>query len=355
MTGIRRSTTIGTGTAAGSLGAARLSRRHLLVASLAVLAAGCRGALPSTPTWRGRTGPEAAPDAAAESTQVVVPWAVGGATDQLVRLVAEYWPLASPLPLAVRNVTGSGGTIGAREVLSARPDGYTLLAGHESLLTAYYLGQASFNWTDFEPIGGMFSLPEVVVTRKSRPWRDVAELLDDAQRRPEQIPWAATFGSRSHFLPGEIMWRSGARFRLIGYDGAASCLAALLAGEVDVANASLAALQEPARGGKLRLLGTTGRERAATLPDLPTLREQGLDVTFAINLGLLAPKGTPPSVLGRLEQSLQQVLADADLQQRAQDELQAQVRFLPRREYTAQLAQLDEAIRVVAENLGLRA
>src|SRR3954470_2869701 len=95
MTGIRRSATIGTGTAAGSLGAARLSRRHLLAASLAVLATGCRGALPSTPAWRGRAGPEAAPDAAAESTQVIVPWAVGGATDQLVRLGAECAPLGS--------------------------------------------------------------------------------------------------------------------------------------------------------------------------------------------------------------------------------------------------------------------
>jgi tripartite-type tricarboxylate transporter receptor subunit TctC len=284
-----------------------------------------------------------------------VPWAVGGPTDQLVRLVAEYWPLASPLPLAVRNATGSGGTIGAREVLTARPDGYTLLAAHESLLTAYYLGQASFTWTDFEPVGGMFSLPELVVTRKNRPWRDVAELLDDAQRRPEQITWAATFGSRSHFLPGEIMYRSGARFKLVGYDGAGSCLAALLAGEVDVANASLAALQEPARGGKLRLLGSTGAERAAALPDLPTLREQGLDVSFAINLGLLAPKGTPPDALTRLEQSLELVLADADLQQRARDEQQAQVRFLPRRAYAERLSQLDGAIRLVAENLGLRA
>lgn len=354
MTGIWRSATR-SGPAAGSLGAGHLSRRQLLAASLAVLATGCRPVLPGTPAWRGKAGTEAAPDAAPDSTQVVVPWAVGGPTDQLVRLVAEYWPLASPLPLSVRNVTGSNGTIGAREVLTARPDGYTLLAAHESLLTSYYLGQASFNWTDFEPVGGLFSLPELIVTRRNRPWRDVIELLDDAQRRPEQITWAATFGSRSHFLPGEIMCRTGARFKLVGYDGSASCLAALLAGEVDVANASLAALQEPTRGGKLRLLGSTGPERAAALPDLPTLREQGLDVSFTINLGLFAPKGTPSSALARLEQNLDQVLADPELRQRAQDELQAQVRFLSRRAYADQLGQLDAAIRSVAENLGLRA
>ncbi len=335
--------------------AASLSRRGLLAGTLALLAVGCSGAQPSTAKGRAHAPTEVAADDAPAGTSIVVPWAVGGFSDGLIRLAADYWPRASAEPLLVRNVTGNSGTIGAREVQVARPDGTTLLAAHEALLTAYYLGLAPFNWQDFEPVACLFFVPEVVVTRKDRPWSDASELVADARRRPEQVTWAATFGSRSHFLPGEIMYRTGVRFKLVGYDGTASCLAALLAGEVDVANAPLAALAEAAPPGKLRPLGGTGHERAATLPDLPTLREQGLDVRFAINLGLLAPKGTPPTTLAHLEQTVQRLLAESELQQRAEDDFQAQVRYLSRTEYAERLARLDATVRVVAETMGLRA
>jgi len=333
--------------------AASLSRRRLLAASL-VLLAGCRGPQPSAPTRRGRPSEGTAVDAPVGTT-VVVPWAVGGFSDGLTRLVAEYWPLASPTPLLIRNVTGSGGSIGAREVHAARPDGTTLLAAHEALLTAYYLGLAPFTWQDFEPVACLFFLPEVILTRKDRPWHDATELLADARQRPEQITWAATFGSRSHFLPAEIMYRTGVRFKMVGYEGTTSCLSALLGGEVDVANAPVAALAEAGQSGKLRLLAATGHERAVALPDLPTLREQGLDVRFAINLGLLAPKGTPPAMLAQIEQTVERVLVESELQQRAQDEFQAQVRYLSHAEYAERLARLDTTMRVVAETMGLRA
>src|SRR4051794_28055418 len=217
-----------------------ISRRGLLVGGAALLAAGCR---PSPPAWLPRPGhtPGDSTGATPAARSIVVPYAPGGSSDQLVRLVADYWPRGA-LPLQVRNVTGSNGSIGAREVHAAAPNGYTLLAAHESLLTAYYLGLTPYSWQDYEPVAGLFFLPELIVTRKSQPWRDVPSLLDDARRRPEQITWAATFGSRSHFLPGEIMCRADVRFKLVGYDGTAACLAALQAGEVDVANASLGAV-----------------------------------------------------------------------------------------------------------------
>jgi tripartite-type tricarboxylate transporter receptor subunit TctC len=272
-----------------------------------------------------------------------------------MRLAAEYLQRYLSQPVLVQNITGGGGTIGARQVLTAAPDGLTVLAAHESVITSYYSGTASFNWRDFEPVALLFATPELVVARSDRPWRDMRDLVRDALRWPEQISWGATFGSTSHFLPAEIMYRTGARFKLVGYEGVVDRMSGVLGGTVDVVASPAAQALKQVKAGKLQVLGLAGPERDPALASIPTLHEQGIDVIFTTSRGLLAPKGTPYDVIVRLDHAVERALADPDLVQRLQEELNSQPQYLGRVAYKERLEQWDDTIRLLAENMGLRA
>lgn len=329
----------------------RLSRRRVLylLAGLAA-ASGCRHGVGGGPTV-SRAGAEAVAPSEPAIT-IVVPWAPGGASDLLMRTTADALQRVLGQPVVVQNVTGAGGTIGARQVLTAPPDGHTLLAAHESLITAYYTGIAVFSWRDFEPVALLFSSPEVIVTRATAPWRTFDALIGYARQQPDVVRWGATFGSTSHFLPSEIMYRTGARFRLVGYEGIVERLNALLAEQIDVATCPAANLLQLPQAEQLRALAIAGVERDQTLTDVPTLREYGVDVTFTTNRGLFAPRGTPEAVLQRLEQAVERALGDPELLQRVQGELHTHIHFLRRAEYRAQLERWDSTTHLLAEQIG---
>lgn len=327
-----------------------VSRRTVLGWLAGVLgASACRASASGgpLPTRGGEPG-----SAGEQAVTIVVPWAPGGASDLLMRATAEYLQRALGQPVVVQNVTGAGGTIGARQVLTAPPDGSVLLAAHESLITAYYTGLAPFGWRDFEPIALLFSTPEVIVTRAAAPWRSLDALLGYARQHPDVVRWGATFGSTSHFLASEITFHTGARFRLIGYEGIIERLEALLAAQIDVATCPAANLLQHPQAHQLRALAIVGVERDRALPDVPTLHELGIDVTFTTNRGLFAPRGTPEPTLRRLERAVERALAEPELVQRVLDELHTHVRFLGRAEYRAELERWDSAIHALAEQIG---
>jgi tripartite-type tricarboxylate transporter receptor subunit TctC len=334
-------------------GSVPLSRRSLLGAAVALAAIGCRGPLP-VPRTRA-PAPEGQSSAQPEtSMSLVVPWAVGGPSDTLMRLAAEYLQRYLDHPVVVQNVTGSGGSIGARQVLSASPGSPILLAAHESLISAHYMGLAPFNWTDFEPVALLFSTPDAIVVRADSPWTDMHELIKDARRRPEQISWGATFGSTSHLLPAAVMYRAGVRFKLVGYEGTAERIAAVLAGDADVATHPAGLSLDDSKWAKLRMLASAGLERDPTFGTVPTLREQGIDVSFATNRGLLAPRSTSEAFLGWVEAGAERAMADPELIAHVQDEMHARVHFLGRAQYREQLIRWDAAISQVVETMGLR-
>lgn len=330
-----------------------VSRRGLLAGGIGLLALACKG--PGLSSTRG--APAAVPtetESAPEVVTIVVPYAVGGPRDALMRLVAEHLARALDRPVQIQNVTGAGGAIGARQVLGARPDGFTLLAAQESLLSGYHMGATTFNWTDFEPVALLFSTPDLIVARADGPWRDVHDLVKDAKRRPEQISWGATFGSTPHLLASAISHRTGARFKLVGYDATAERIDAVVAGQVDVASYTSGVAVDDAKWAKLRPLGAAGLERDPAFPDVLTLREQEIDVTFVTNRGLFAPKGTPEATLAWLESGVERALAEPELVSRAQDEMHARVHFLGRERYVAQLRQWDRSIQEIVAAMGLR-
>ena len=266
----------------------------------------------------------------------VVPWAAGGDTDVLMRIFAEHMGKYLGQPMVVVNKPGASGAIGAREVIAARPDGYTLLAGNDSIALGYAMGMADFTYFDLEPIGLITSTPHVVATHSDNPWNSFAEVVEYARANPGKIRFGATFGSTTQLLPAALIAREGLDIRVVGYDGTGPRTNALLGKHIDLGETSLAAGLEYVKSGHLKLLAVTTEERDPAVPDLPTLREQGIDFVFAANRGVFAPKGTPMEIIRIIEDAMRRLAEDEDF--RAEVEaLGTRVRFLDREAYSEYL------------------
>lgn len=255
-------------------------------------------------------GPAGAADPPCLAARIVVPWGAGGGTDLLFRALAEAANRAGAKPrLEVVNVSGDEGVRGSREALKARPDGCTLLAVHQSLMTSYIAGQADFNWTDFAPVARLTRTPAVLAAKPAAGFATVREMLD-AARRPEGVTAGSAQGMASHFLFLLIADRTGVAFRQQFFEGTRERLSALLAGGIDVAEVNTASARRLAPEGALKPLAVTDSTRTAALPEVPTLKEQGVDLVFAIDRGIVLPKQAPPELVERYAALFEKALRD---------------------------------------------
>jgi tripartite-type tricarboxylate transporter receptor subunit TctC len=200
----------------------------------------------------------------------------------------------------VVNVPGVGGTLGARQGKDARPDGYTLTATHESVISSYIVGVAEFNYSNFIPIANMTSTPAMLAARADAPWNDLRDLIADAKKRPGEITFGATLGSTSHFFPLEIGQKGGIKFKVVGYEGTADRQAALLGGFIDLGESNPAAGKKYFQAKKLKALAIATPKRHPLHPTVPTMKEQGVDIEFAVNRGICAPLKTPKPIVKKL-------------------------------------------------------
>jgi tripartite-type tricarboxylate transporter receptor subunit TctC len=284
--------------------------------------------------------------------KVIVPWAAGGDTDAIVRLAAGMMEKHLGQPMAVVNITGASGTVGAREAKNAPPDGYTVYSVHDYIHTTYHVGMGNVSYKDFEPICLLTSTPSILTTHGNAKWKTVRELIADAKQRPGQITMGASLGSTSHFFPAMIEKVAGVKWKYVGYEGTNPRMTALLGGHIDLAESNLTQL-EKAKGGQLRFLAVADEKRLPEIPDVPTLKEVGIDVEYAVNRGFLAPKGTPDAILAKLESACEKVSKDPAFTQEMAKQ-GTNVRFLGRKAYAEFLQKNDAESAEVAVALGFK-
>lgn len=231
--------------------------------------------------------------------KLIVPWAAGGDTDSIYRSLGPHLQKHLGGTVVIANVGGASGTKGAKEAKEAPADGYTLFAVHDSIHSTYWTGVADVNYTDFEPICLVSATPSIVTASPKTPWKDMKSLLADAKGKPGQITVGATLGSTSHFFPAMVEKAAGVKFKYVSYEGTAPRMNALLGGHVDLAESNLTQ-KGKADAGDLKFLAIASNKRSSEIPNVPTLKELGIDVTYAVNRGLLVPKGTPADVRQKL-------------------------------------------------------
>jgi len=284
--------------------------------------------------------------------KMIVPWAAGGDTDAICRVIAASMEKNLGKPVVIVNITGASGTVGAREAKKAAPDGYTILSVHDFIHTTLHTGVADLSYKDFEPVCLLTSTPSVFAAYGKAPWKSMKELIEDAKKRPEQITVGATLGSTSHFFPAMIAQAAGIKWKYVSYEGTAPRMTALLGGHVLVGETNLTQLDK-VKAGQLKMFAIATAKRLPEIPDVPTLKELGIDIVYAVNRGIVAPKGTPEAVLAKLEEAC----AKASKDPAVMDSMKKQgtfVEFLDRKAYADFLQKNDKINADLAQALGYK-
>jgi tripartite-type tricarboxylate transporter receptor subunit TctC len=283
--------------------------------------------------------------------KLIVPWAAGGDTDNIFRPLAPLLQKQLGQTVVVANVGGASGTKGAKEAKESPPDGYTIYAVHDYIHSTYYAGVADVQYTDFEPICLISSTPSVLTASPKTPWKDWKDFLADAKARPGQITVGATLASTSHFFPAMIEKATGIKFKYVSYEGLAPRMNAILGGHVDLTDANLTQ-KGKVEAGQLKFLAIATEKRSPEMPNVPTLKELGVNVVYDVNRGLMVPKGTPADVIAKLEGAC----ATATKEQAFSDAMKLQgtlVRYMDRKAYAGWLKQNDDLNKTLAKDLGL--
>lgn len=231
--------------------------------------------------------------------KLIVPWAAGGDTDNIFRPFAVEMQKHIGQPVVIANVGGASGTVGAKEAKASPPDGYTLYAVHDYIHLTFYAGIADVKYTDFEPVCLVAATPSVLTASAKTPWKNWKELVEDAKKRPGQISVGATLGSTSHIFPALIEKQAGLKFKYVSYEGLAPRMNAILGGHIDLTDSNLTQ-KGKVEAGLLRFIAIASEKRNPEMPDVPTLKELGLNIVFEVVRGIMAPKGTPAPVLAKL-------------------------------------------------------
>jgi tripartite-type tricarboxylate transporter receptor subunit TctC len=251
--------------------------------------------------------------------RIIVPFAVGGPADVFARFIAQRLPDQVGGTFVVENRPGAGAVIGTDQVAKSAPDGYTLLlmsntqTVNETLLQNKpydllrdFVGVAPINYSDL-----------VLVAHPSAGIGNVQELLQKAKAHPGKLTYASSGTGTPYHMAGELFKAmSDTKILHIPYRGSSAARTDVLGGQVDLMFDAVTTMTEHIKAGKVKAIATTGTKRSAVLPDVPTVSESGVKGYEAtIWLGLMAPKGTPPAIVNRLNEAVSKIVKEPDLQQ----------------------------------------
>ena len=283
--------------------------------------------------------------------KLIVPWPAGGDTDNIFRPFAPLMQKHVGQPVVIANVAGASGTKGAKEAKDSPADGYTLYAVHDYIHSTYYTGVADVTYADFEPICLISSTASVLTASPKTPWSDWKTLLADAKARPGQISVGATLGSTSHFFPALVEKAAGIKFKYVSYEGLAPRMNAILGGHIDLTDANMTQ-KGKVEAGQLKFIAIATEKRNPEIPNVPTLKELGVNVVYDVNRGIMVPKGTPAEAIAKLEGACAAAVKDPSFADSMKKQA-TDVRYLERKAYADWLKQNDELNRTLAKDLGL--
>jgi tripartite-type tricarboxylate transporter receptor subunit TctC len=256
----------------------------------------------------------------AKPIRLVVPLVPGGNQDIVARAVAEELSKGLGQPIIVENRPGQSAIVGTQSVKSAPPDGYTLLSVAVTFARVPGVVKAA-NYdprSDFAGVSLVCRIPQVLVVNPGNPAKSVQELVAQAKAKPGELSFAGSGnGSTGHVAAEQFMRHSGVKLLQVNYKGNAQAIVDVMGGQVTMMFDQVSTSAAHVRGGKLRGLAVTSKDRSGVLPDLPTLQELGFkdfdDVTWN---GIVAPAGTPKDVLSKLNLEIQKIMAKPEFTKR---------------------------------------
>lgn len=249
--------------------------------------------------------------------KVILPFATGGQSDVVARLIAQRLSVALGQPLVVENVAGAGGMIAAANVARAAPDGYTLFLANASTLTiAPYLQKGvTIKPSSFTPITTVSQFPLVLVVNSNSPYQSLADVIAAAKAKPNKLSFASPgYGTTPHLLGETLRQEAGIEITHVPYKGGGPALNDLLGGQIDLYFEAPGTLLPHLGTGKIRALAVTSKTRMHALPEVRTVAEQGMPkLTLESWSAFVAPANTPPDVVARLRVETEKVLKSDEI------------------------------------------
>ena len=292
--------------------------------------------------------------------RIIVPFAAGTSSDFQARMIGERMAPVLRQPVIVENRAGAGGVVGADAVAKAPPDGYTLLLGSNGPLTNAPVLQARLPYDperDFAAVAMISRSPVTLSVRADSPFRNLADLLAAARAKPGDLSIGSSGqGSATHFLIEQVMAAAGIRLTHVPYRGSSQSVPDLIAGNIPLVMAEISTILPLWQSGRARILAMSSAERMPIAPEIPTLIEQGLNLTGGSWAGLVTAAGAPPEAVAALAAAVQAGLREPAYRAR-QAELGAEIVAEAEQNpagFAAWLKRERAEIRAIADRAGIK-
>ena len=261
-----------------------------------------------------------AADFPTKEVQIIIPWAAGGATDLIFRALAATTGKYFGKAVVVINRPGGGGAVGYTEAAQAKPDGYTLVSAVTPLTILPHQVTTAFTYKNFDAIINVVDDPSMFLVRSDAPWKSLKEFLDYAKKNPDMITVGNSgAGGGVHLVALAFERAAGVKFNHIPFSGGGPSVTALLGGHINAVSVSPPEGVEHVKAGKLKIIALFAEKRFEMFPDVPTVKEQGIDFVMGMWRGLVAPKGTPPDAIKKLHDAFRQGMDDPVFKKNAKD------------------------------------
>jgi tripartite-type tricarboxylate transporter receptor subunit TctC len=314
---------------------------------LAVLAlAGCGGKT-SGSSEAGGTKQGAASKAVnypKKPIKLVIPYAAGGGTDIIFRIISQEAEKELGQPIIVQNITGANATTGSAFVKAAKPDGYTILGHNEGIASAQLTGVVDYSFDAFEPVVGLTKTPMISTVSSKLGIKDVQSFVKYAKDNPGKVKWGITPGQVDHLFMADFMEKfdlTKEELTLISYQGSADLAKGLYSGEISGGTFDVPSAKGYFDDGSFTSIGVAYHERLSQVPDFATYKEQGVeDMILDVTRGIFAPKGTPEEIVVILQEAYKKAIENPEVIDKLLNDSGTLVKYFPHNEFGTVLSEL---------------
>jgi len=284
---------------------------------------------------------------------MVVPFPPGGRTDLTARVVAQYLPKYLGQPVVVVNKPGAGGVLGAKEVAAAASDGYTLGFFSTAVVTAQYTVPTPTNLNDYVAIAVVNIDPMAFAVKYDAPWKTLSDLVSYGRQNPDKLRIGMIPGASAQIFAGGFAKAANVKAVYVPFKGDADGVAALAGGHIEAHVAVPVSYKALAEAKKVRILGVAADARSPLYNDIPTFRENGVELVIGSFHIVFTPKGTPPEVQAKLADSIAKTMKEPELEQQMSS-ANLGVAYMNQKDTARFLTQQDGLYRRLIDELGMR-
>jgi len=294
-----------------------------------------------------------AADYPAKPLTLIVPWSPGGSGDMTCRILGAQMQKELGKPVVVKNMPGAGSMVGARALADAEADGYTLGFLGISAAIAQYTSVSPVMMDEYKPVGGIINPELVLLVNANSPWKTFEEFLSYAKANPGKIKNAnAGAGVIDHLYSSKFGKVAGVEFTQVPYKGWGPSLAALAGGHVDSMFVAIGPAKALIKAGKIRPLAIASAQRHPAYPDIPTMKEGGVDIVMDFWEAIVVPANTPDEIVAVLDKAIAAAFADEKVQKKIKDS-GLDLAYMPNKEFVDFRAKADVQVKEMVEAAGL--